>query len=274
MFVTSALSTYAYSPPDQMVDGFLTASVGAPVPSRGAESQTEPEPQTPVFAKDGTDAMDVFGGKLLTNTLTAGQKAGSGMMAGEVAPVGQVARFDAARQHASTAHLSMTGQMQGAQPVRVAMDASSIAAGAPVRLAQLQPAKPTLQTQAATSPAATPSATTTAVPTTTAQATPATTAADAKDRARRALDLAPVKESTPSAATGDGDRILDGLTRLRGVFDNQIGRLNGAMGQSVNDTESMIGLQVEVINFSMLVDVASKLTGKTTGALETLMKGQ
>lgn len=221
--------------------------------------------------------MDVFSGKLLSNTLTAGQKGGSGMMAGEIAPVGHVARFDAARQHASTAHLNMTSQAHAAQPVRVAMNTPQPAqVAAPVQVAQLQPARPTLQVQSTTSPAATPSATTSSAttgptPVASPQATPA---ADAKDRARRALDLAPVKEPTPSAATADGDRILDGLTRMRGVFDNQIGRLNNAMNQSVNDTESMIGLQLEVVNFTMLVDVASKLTGKTTGALETLMKGQ
>lgn len=211
--------------------------------------------------------MDVFSGKLLSNTLTAAQKAGSGMMAGEVAPVGHVARFDAARQHASTAHVNMTSQANAAQPVRVAMNTTNVAATAPTQVAQLQPLRPALQVQSTTPAASTPSAAS-------ATSAPAPTAADAKDRARRALDLAPVKEAAPSAATADGDRILDGLTRLRGVFDNQLGRLNNAMGQSVNDTESMIGLQVEVVNFSMLVDVASKLTGKTTGALETLMKGQ
>jgi type III secretion system YscI/HrpB-like protein len=31
---------------------------------------------------------------------------------------------------------------------------------------------------------------------------------------------------------------------------------------------------MEVANFTLLVDISSKLTGKTTQALDTLMKGQ
>lgn len=94
---------------------------------------------------------------------------------------------------------------------------------------------------------------------------------DAAERARRALDLAPVEKA--QTATEPGDRILDGLNRVRGVFDNQNARLGALVSQPMSDADRMIGLQVEVINFSLLVEVASKLTGKSTAALETLMKG-
>lgn len=199
--------------------------------------------------------MDVLGGKLLGSALAPSQKVGQGLMSGEIVPLKAVARFDGALHRAATAPLA------AAPPVRVAADGAAV-----TRVAQASTTAPTAPTAAATTPPPAATATT--------AATPATDAAGAQERARRALDLAPVRETRPAAATGDGDRILDGLTRLRGVFDTQQGRLIHAMSGSVNDADSMIALQVEVINFSMLVDVASKLTGKTTGALETLMKGQ
>jgi type III secretion system YscI/HrpB-like protein len=37
---------------------------------------------------------------------------------------------------------------------------------------------------------------------------------------------------------------------------------------------TLLAVQMEVVNFSMLVDVTSKLTGKSTQAFDTLLKGQ
>lgn len=121
----------------------------------------------------------------------------------------------------------------------------------PVRVAANPPATATDATVSSTSPAA---------------------SADAADRARRALQLDP---ATPVQKTPEsGDRILDGLSKLRSVFDNQQLKLNTMLQQPVGDTQQLMALQVEVVNFSLLVDVSSKLTGKSTQALETLMKGQ
>lgn len=111
-------------------------------------------------------------------------------------------------------------------------------------------------------------------------ATDATTPNDAsRDRALRALGF---EEAAPpnggNAAGGPpvatGDTILEGLKQLRGAFDEQatsLAKMNetGAMGAS-----EMLALQVEVVKYGMLIDVTSKLTGKSTQAFDTLLKGQ
>ena len=94
-----------------------------------------------------------------------------------------------------------------------------------------------------------------------------TTDANAQERARRALQL----EAPKSPA---GDTILDGLQKLRGVFDAQQGRINSVMSQPVTDVNTMLAMQMEIANFSLMVDVTSKLTGKSTQTLEVLLKGQ
>lgn len=95
---------------------------------------------------------------------------------------------------------------------------------------------------------------------------------DAQTRARRGLGLEAV-EAKPAAAPA-GDMILDGLQRLRGVFDAREARLNEVMSTSGTDARSLMAMQVEMTNFTMLVDISSKLTGKSTQVFETLMKGQ
>jgi type III secretion system YscI/HrpB-like protein len=99
----------------------------------------------------------------------------------------------------------------------------------------------------------------------------ATTSVDPQERTRRALQLdAPnATQSKPS-----GDSILDGLQKLRGVFDAQQARINQVISQPVTNVNTLIAAQMEVVNFSMLVDVTSKLTGKSTQAFDTLLKGQ
>ena len=88
----------------------------------------------------------------------------------------------------------------------------------------------------------------------------------AQSRARDALDLA--------GAGGHGDTILNGLQKLRGVFDKHESIVSRLMSSSVVDTRTLMAVQMEVANFTLLVDVTSKLTGKSTQAFDTLMKGQ
>lgn len=222
--------------------------------------------------------MDLVGGRLLGTVNTASQKlSGTGMQVGEIAPIGAPARFEAAMHHAHLQHTAalnpvLAAQIQPSQAQPAVASVKVAQVNGFTQVAQANPSAAVPASPTATSVPVQPSSQTASAPQTVAEVKDPTAPAGAQDRARRALDLAPAKEATP--ATGDGDRILDGLTRLRGVFDTQQGRLINAMNQPVMDANSMIGLQVEVINFSMLVDVASKLTGKTTGALETLMKGQ
>ncbi|MEM8796788.1 MAG: hypothetical protein AAGE61_14570 [Pseudomonadota bacterium] len=93
-----------------------------------------------------------------------------------------------------------------------------------------------------------------------------------KSRALRGLDLDQKASEVPAVETGD--TILDGLSRLRGVFDNQETAITSIADQPITSGNQLIGLQLEVVKYSMLMDVTSKLTGKSTQAFDTLMKGQ
>lgn len=71
-----------------------------------------------------------------------------------------------------------------------------------------------------------------------------------------------------------GDLILEGLSRLRGTFDSQISSINAHLADPDLSVNKMMAMQMEVAQFSLLVDVTSKLAGKTTQSIDTLMKGQ
>lgn len=93
---------------------------------------------------------------------------------------------------------------------------------------------------------------------------------DAKLRARRTLEL----DRHAPTHKREGDSILEGLTRLRGVFDAQEARLGDAMAAPMETADDMFKVQVEMVQYSMLIEISSKLTGKATQAFETLLKGQ
>ncbi|MEI2384488.1 hypothetical protein [Breoghania sp. JC706] len=98
-----------------------------------------------------------------------------------------------------------------------------------------------------------------------------------RQRALKGLDLdrAPVMGPDGIRATdGQGDAILDGLSRLRGAFDAQTGRLTDTSGAWMTREGQLFAVQVEIIKYSLLIDVTSKLTGKSTQTFDTLMKGQ
>ncbi|MBC8130274.1 MAG: type III secretion system inner rod subunit SctI, partial [Rhizobiaceae bacterium] len=80
-----------------------------------------------------------------------------------------------------------------------------------------------------------------------------------------------VQAATPPSP---GDSILDGIQRLRGVFDAREARIADLMDGRTMDAGTLMAMQMEVANFTLLVDITSKLTGKSTQALDTLMKGQ
>ncbi|WP_341367282.1 type III secretion system inner rod subunit SctI [Yoonia sp. BS5-3] len=80
-------------------------------------------------------------------------------------------------------------------------------------------------------------------------------------------------------APGTGQGIIDGLSKLRGVFDAQEQAVTGitpadTAGARLTNTSELINLQLEVVKYSMLMDVTSKLAGKSTQTFDTLMKGQ
>ncbi|MFP7674933.1 type III secretion system inner rod subunit SctI [Marivita sp. S0852] len=109
-----------------------------------------------------------------------------------------------------------------------------------------------------------------------AQAAPADDAA--RQRAIDGLELdAPVAGAGAAAANGGigtGQAILDGLSRIRGAFDGGLQRVNDKVAATDMDVSDMMGLQMEVVQYSMMVDVSSKLAGKSTQAMDTLMKAQ
>lgn len=96
-------------------------------------------------------------------------------------------------------------------------------------------------------------------------------AAETQDSRQNTIDtLGLDSKAAPSSTTGD--TILNGFSKLREVFDVQQAKLAG-----IGYTDSASGLivaQLEVVKYSMLVDVTSKLTGKATQSFDTLMKGQ
>jgi Type III secretion basal body protein I, YscI, HrpB, PscI len=93
---------------------------------------------------------------------------------------------------------------------------------------------------------------------------------DSKLRARRALGLdAPAAVGAPAT----GEAILEGLKKLRGVFQDANLRLNAALSSSDGfDPQALMATQLEMINWSLLVEVASKMEGKSTQALNDLLK--
>lgn len=94
----------------------------------------------------------------------------------------------------------------------------------------------------------------------------------------RGADM-PVREAAAVEAPTTGQGIIDGLSRLRGVFDAQENAITGiapadTAGTRLTNTSELINLQLEVVKYSMLMDVTSKLAGKSTQTFDTLMKGQ
>ncbi|EAV41320.1 hypothetical protein SIAM614_00979 [Stappia aggregata IAM 12614] len=71
-----------------------------------------------------------------------------------------------------------------------------------------------------------------------------------------------------------GDIILDGLSWLRGAFDAQADKVAETSTASVSGTERLLETQMEIVKYSLLMDVTSKLVGKSTQTFDTLMKGQ
>ena len=88
----------------------------------------------------------------------------------------------------------------------------------------------------------------------------------------KSLDLD--KTARPAEVPSTGDLILGGLKKLRGMFDAQNTSITEMINRPMGDSKSLLAMQVEVVKYSLLIDVASKLTGKSTQSFDTLMKGQ
>jgi type III secretion system YscI/HrpB-like protein len=97
---------------------------------------------------------------------------------------------------------------------------------------------------------------------------PAPESQDARQNTINTLDL----NSNAAPASTTGDTILNGFSKLREIFDVEQAKLAG-IGYT-DSASGLIAAQLEVVKYSMLVDVTSKLTGKATQSFDTLMKGQ
>ena len=81
----------------------------------------------------------------------------------------------------------------------------------------------------------------------------------------------------PNAATEQsrpGDAILSGLGRIQSVFAQQEAGLAATMESTNVSVGSMLQLQMNMVQYSVLIDVASKITGKLTQSVDSLVKGQ
>ena len=95
--------------------------------------------------------------------------------------------------------------------------------------------------------------------------------------------VAPLPGSSVSGLSGPknevdearpGDAILSGLGRMRSVFSKQEAGLANTMASTSASVESMLHLQMNMVQYSLLIDVASKITGKLTQSVDSLVKGQ
>ncbi|MEL6773917.1 MAG: hypothetical protein AAFP23_04085 [Pseudomonadota bacterium] len=98
---------------------------------------------------------------------------------------------------------------------------------------------------------------------------------DALSPTERALQVFdPTAVQAAGAVPTTGTTILEGLKNLRGAFDAQTTNLAALQNSNELNSGQMLGLQVEVVKYGLLIDVTSKLTGKSTQAFDTLLKGQ
>lgn len=99
----------------------------------------------------------------------------------------------------------------------------------------------------------------------------ASPAAGDQARARQALELGVAPDTS---RTETGDAILGGMQKLRGAFDASFSRIGDISRSNLSGVETVIEMQREVVHYSLLIDVTSKLVGKATQAADQLMKGQ
>jgi type III secretion system YscI/HrpB-like protein len=87
----------------------------------------------------------------------------------------------------------------------------------------------------------------------------------------KALELAP--DSAPRAVN-PGDTILSGLKKLQGEFSDRQSLLIRDIDAPSTSTSALLKLQMDMVQYTLMIDVASKITGKMTQAVDSLTKGQ
>ena len=87
----------------------------------------------------------------------------------------------------------------------------------------------------------------------------------------RALELS--KSSVVNPAT-EGDAILSGLKKLQGVFSDRQRELNDTIESPSLSAQSLMRIQMDMVQYTLMIDVASKVSGKLTQSVDSLVKGQ
>ncbi len=87
----------------------------------------------------------------------------------------------------------------------------------------------------------------------------------------KALELAP--DAAPRAVN-PGDTILSGLKKLQGEFSDRQSMLIRDIDTPSTSTSALLKLQMDMVQYTLMIDVASKITGKMTQAVDSLTKGQ
>ncbi len=102
---------------------------------------------------------------------------------------------------------------------------------------------------------------------------PTTTVSDVESRREtiKALELEPSAVVKPAT---EGDAILSGLKKLQGEFNGKQEALVRDMAVTGTSSASLLKLQMDMVQYTLMIDVASKITGKMTQAIDSLTKGQ
>ncbi|MFS8181974.1 hypothetical protein ACMG4P_10500 [Pseudovibrio denitrificans] len=95
------------------------------------------------------------------------------------------------------------------------------------------------------------------------------------DQVNAAQNVAAVQAPTQVASVNptDSNFLIDGLAKVRGVFAETSDSINAiSEGGQLSQFDKLINMQIEVANYSLLVDVSSKIAGKTTQGMDALMR--
>ncbi|KZK76703.1 Type III secretion needle MxiH like protein [Pseudovibrio sp. W64] len=95
------------------------------------------------------------------------------------------------------------------------------------------------------------------------------------EQVNAAQNVAAVSAPTQIASVNptDSNFVIDGLAKVRGVFAETSSNINAiSEGGKLSHFDKLINMQIEVANYSLLVDVSSKIAGKTTQGLDALMR--
>jgi type III secretion protein I len=101
--------------------------------------------------------------------------------------------------------------------------------------------------------------------------------ADSDERAQK-VNLSSVEEKKEGeSGTGLGDRILQGMEKLKGDQDAQVEKINKLLGSpkaSEMSTQDLMKLQLELVKLTEERDVTSKVADKSSQGVQTLIKNQ